>query len=540
MKKTVATILVEHLRKFGVKYSFGIPGKAVVPLILEMEKQEIPFLLARHESGAGFMAGGYAFTNKTLGVAIGTSGPGGTNLLTSAGQALAFHQPVLFITGHPSMKETGKAMGQDSSYFGTDLVKMFESVTLFSARVERAELFEMYFRHALEKALVGRKGPVHLSIPADILREEIEEFSLDLPYDHKHLSSEIDRAVNWIEQAKSPLLFVGKGAQISNGYEEIKDLSLKYNIPIVTTPGGKGSVRSDHPTYLGPFGLGGTDEATHYFQLGVDLLIVVGTKLTDMTLAGFTADFYPEKVIQFDIEPTFVGKSIPVPTLPIIGDAKENIKHILNRGTQSREITSFTHDYDTQIMEQSSGYISAVNAVKVLRNELPSDTMVFGDDGSHSFYAIRHFTILEEGTFLFDDVFGTMGNAIGYSIGAKLANPNQTVVCLSGDGCTLMHGTEISTAVCHSIPVIFVVFNNGRLDMVDKGMRYNIGRSVGTVYEAPVDIQLFARALGADSYKCRTQMEIKEAIAIGLQNSGPTVIEIMVDPEEIPPTMKRG
>ena len=188
---------------------------------------------------------GIALQNKTLGVALGTSGPGGTNMLTAAGQAMAFHLPVLFITGHPTIKGTGKALGQDSTLFGTDLVKMFEPVTLFSARVERGDLFPIYFQHALEKACTGRKGPVHLSIPSDVLTEEIESFNINLPEPYSMVSNRLDEALSLIEKAKRPLLFVGKGVHLSRTYEEINELSLRFGIPIITTPGGKGAVRSD-------------------------------------------------------------------------------------------------------------------------------------------------------------------------------------------------------------------------------------------------------------------------------------------------------
>ena len=537
------TLLIEHLKKFGVEYVYGVPGKAVVPFILELDKSEIPFILTRHEAGAGFMASGYSLQNNTLGVALGTSGPGGTNMLTAAGQAMAFHLPVLFITGHPTIKGTGKALGQDSTFFGTDLVKMFEPVTLFSARVERGDLFPIYFQHALEKACTGRKGPVHLSIPSDVLTEEIESFNINLPEPYSMVSNRLDEALSLIEKAKRPLLFVGKGVHLSHTYEEINELSLRFDIPIITTPGGKGAVRSDHPGYLGPFGLGGTEIATDYLNSGVDLLLVIGTKLSDMTLAGFTPDMYPKQMIQFDIDPTFVGKSLPVPTFPVIGDAKENLKLLLSKTSRnvyqdsSLQQIAAAKDQDAY---SNKGYILASRAVQVLRENLPAETILFGDDGSHSFYAIQHFDILQEGTFFFDDVFGSMGNGIGYSIGAKMAKPNIPVVCLTGDGCTLMYGTEISTAVCHDVPVLFVVFNNGRLDMVDKGMRHNVGRAVGTVYESLVNIQLFAESLGATAFKCTKEEDIEKAITFGLQHQGPTVIEILVDPDEVPPTMNRG
>ncbi len=539
--KSIATLLVEHLKSFQVTHAFGIPGKAVVPLLLAMDKNELEFVLSRHESGAGFMAGGYARQNNTLGVAIGTSGPGGTNLLTAAGQAKAFNLPVLFITGHPSVKESGRAMGQDSSIFGTDLVKMFEPVTLFSARVERGDQFPLYFQHALETALTGRKGPVHLSIPADVLLQEIEPFTLTLPHLQPPVSPYMNEVKSMLELAKKPLLFIGKGVHISQAYDEVKYLSLQYNIPVITTPGGKGTIRTDHPGYLGPFGLGGTQAASDYLNEGVDLLIVIGTKLTDMTLAGFTENMYPKQVIQFDIEPTFVGKSIPVPTLPIIGDAKVNLQAILDPAIVESAATSSL--VDRKIIEVTTSLtdkISAVTAVQLMRKHLSADTILIGDDGSHTFYAIKHFDIEQEGTFFADDVFGTMGHAIGYAIGAKFANPEQEIACLTGDGCMMMHGTEISAAVCHDLQIPFIVLNNGRLDMVDKGMRYNLGRSVGTVYEHPANLCLFGESLGAAAFRCFTAQEVEEALIFAKTYRGPTVIEIMVDPEEIPPTLKRG
>jgi acetolactate synthase-1/2/3 large subunit len=187
--------------------------------------------------------------------------------------------------------------------------------------------------------------------------------------------------------------------------------------------------------------------------------------------------------------------------------------------------------------------MTAETTVKVLRNSLPDETIVFGDDGSHTFYGIRYFDIYEPGTFFFDDVFGAMGHAIGYSIGAKIAAPDKKIVCLVGDGCMFMHGTEISTALNYNSPVLFIVLNNGQLDMVEKGMRKMNGKSIGAVYDVPLDVSSFAQSLGLESFKCFSPIDLKEAISQSLsmidQIGKPMVIEIMVDPDEIPPTMRR-
>lgn len=540
MRKKVYTIIVEHFKNWGITHVFGIPGKSISPLMLELENHEIQYVLGRHETGSGYEASGYALGKKTLGVAIGTSGPGGTNLITAAGQAREFQLPVLFITGQPSMQDTGRALSQDSSQFGADLVKMFEPVTLFSARIERGELLPLYLKHALEKAYTGEKGPVHLCIPFDVLMEEIESFYIPLP-DHISpvVSPDIEKAISLLNGANRPVLFIGKGAVMSESYEELRIMAEHWRIPVVTTPGGKGAFPSNHPLYLGGYGLGGSQHAIEYMQSGIDLMIVVGSKLCDMSLSGFTADMYPDKVLQFEYDLTFAGKTIPVPTQVILGDLKYNLAKLVELSGASER------DYERIVIQGSETdldtdkLLSAVTAIKALRAALPNDAILFGDAGSHSFYAVQHFDILETGTFYFDEVFIAMGAAIGYSIGAKIARPDRHVVCVTGDGCMMMHGTEISTAVNHGVPVIFFVLNNGRLDMVDKGMSYNTGRSVGAVYERPLDVSQFAGSMGALTYRCHNAADISEAVLSALHSQVATVIEVMVDPEEIPPILTR-
>ncbi len=548
--KTVVSLLIDHFKEWGVTHIFGIPGKSIVPILTEIEDNGLEFIVTRHENGAGFAASGYSLIKDTIGVAIGTSGPGGTNLLTSAGQAKAYHLPVLFITGHPSIKDTGKALGQDSSMFGTDLVKMFEPVTLFSARVERKEQFELYFKHAIEKACVGVKGPVHLSIPFEVLLEEINPFKFELPREVPVVSTQLEKVIHQLNQAENPILFLGKGVQISKAYEEVKWLAEKWGIPVITTPGGKGTFSTNHSLSLGAFGLGGTERATKYLQSNIDLMIVIGSKLSDMSLAGFKESYKPKKIIQFDIDSTFSGKSISVPTLVIQGDAKRNLEELKKKvnGTRSTPLAPINllaqeqgnEKNQTEELSESSHYISAASAIKELRRYLPDETILFGDDGSHTFFAIKHYDIYEPGTFFFDDVFGTMGHAIGYAIGAKIASPQKPIVCLTGDGCTLMHGTEIASAVNEGVAVVFVVFNNGGLDMVDKGMKQWLNRSVGAKYKEKTNIKKFAESLGAIAYRCRNKSEIEDAIRQTLEYKNiPSVIEVMVDPKEIPPILDR-
>lgn len=176
----------------------------------------------------------------------------------------------------------------------------------------------------------------------------------------------------------------------------------------------------------------------------------------------------------------------------------------------------------------------------VLNEMLPDHAFVYGDDGSHTFYAIQRYIVREPGHFFFDDVFGAMGHGIGYAIGAAFADPDADIVCLTGDGCMFMHGAEVSTAVSGGAALLFIVINNQALDMVDKGMKVNIGRAAGTTYEKPLHAASFAESLGADAYRIDSEDGLRSVMKNLFPLKQTTVLEVMTDPDEIPPTMRRG
>ncbi|MEO4055325.1 thiamine pyrophosphate-binding protein [Solibacillus sp. CAU 1738] len=545
--KKVAEIIAENLKNMGVRHVFGVPGKAVVPLMLNLEDAGIKFNLARHEGGAGYIASGYSLMNNSIGVAIGTSGPGGTNLLTAAAQAKAWHLPVVFITGQPSVKGIGNPFGQDSTPFGTDLVKMFEPVTKYSARIDRAESFKNHFTHAIKTALFGVKGPVHLSIPADVLLEETESFILEIPNELPHVVATpnmLQKALDCILSAKRPVIILGKGVHSSKAYEEVIRFAETFHIPVMTTPGGKGTFPTTHPLSLDGFGLGGSTKSTEFLKKQCDLMIVLGSKLSDMSFVGIDPSLYPNKVIHFDYDHTFIGKSIPVETHYVLGDLKNNLDCLLAsfKGNLKHDTTLLHEHVEMDALNTSSSdRLLAKEVIGAIRKALPEDTVFFGDDGSHSFFAIQNLQLPKPATFYFDDVFGAMGHAIGFSIGAKIGNPDKNIVCLTGDGCFFMHGNEISTAADNHVATKFIVLNNGRLDMVDKGMSKNVGKAVGTLFKNELNVKQFSEAMGALAFRCWTIDELQTALQEALNHStGPTVIEVMVDQEEIPPTLMRG
>lgn len=539
--KTVADYLAEALRKLGVTHTFGIIGKSICPVVFKMVDHGIELIPGRHETSSGFEAAGYSLKTGNLGVAFGTSGPGGTNLLTAAAHAKANNIPVLFITGHQSIEELGIPQCQDSSSYLADLAEMFKPATLFSKLVERGDHFSTIFNHAISIALGHKRGPVHLCIPFDVQMEMLEECNIVIPERESIISAaNFDRVLDAINTSKSPLIIAGKGINRSGAHNELVQLAETFNIPVVTSPGGKGAIVSDHPLYHGPIGVGG---CTHGDELlnNSDLLIVLGSRLSDMTICNLKQENHPHTLIQFDCDPTFVGKILRSNTIPVTGDLRDNLVYYLNHidpnNILKHEIAT-SSNYAEELPNLSK--LSLASIMNSLSDLIPHNHTIFADIGSHGFNAVKWFNIKKPGSFVFDAYFACMGNSIGMAIGAKLAAPEETMISISGDGCFMMLGSEINTAVCNNIPVIFIVVNNMQLDMALKGMEKTTGRIDGSLFEVPLDAVKFAESLGAVGYKCETAEQFSLAIKDAITLNHVAVIELLTDRNEIPPTVHRS
>ncbi|MEK4048110.1 thiamine pyrophosphate-binding protein [Paenibacillus sp. FSL H8-0048] len=538
--KTVADYMAEALRNLGVTHSFGIIGKSICPIALKMVDYGIEFIPGRHESSSGFAAGGYALKTGSLGVAFGTSGPGGTNLLTAAAHAKANNLPVLFITGHQSIKELGIPQCQDSTSYLADLADMFRPATLFSKLVERGDHFSTIFNHALSIALGDRKGPVHLCIPFEVQTERLAECRIVLPQREGLVSYQnYDRVISAINQSARPLIIAGKGVNRSGAHQELVQLAETFNIPVVTSPGGKGAIAYDHPLYHGPVGVGGSSHGDELLN-NSDLFIVLGSRLSDMTICNLKPENHPQQLIQFDVDPTFVGKILTSSTIAVGGDLRDNLALYLQKldpSTVTKHEITISNDYNDELPVLAG--LSLASVMSTMSELIPYNSSVFVDDGSHGFNAVKWFNVRRPGSFIFDAYFACMGNSIGMAIGAKAASPGETVFCITGDGCFMMLGAEINTAVCKDIPVIFIVVNNMQLDMALKGMEKTTGRIDGTIFEVPMDAVKFAESLGAAGFRCETQEEFAAAIREAIALNKTSVIELLTDRDEMPPTAHR-
>ncbi|KAA1181636.1 thiamine pyrophosphate-binding protein [Paenibacillus sp. FSL E2-8871] len=538
--KTVADYMSEALRNLGVTHSFGIIGKSICPIVLKMVDYGIEFIPGRHESSSGFEAAGYALKTGKLGVAFGTSGPGGTNLLTAAAHAKANNLPVLFITGHQSIKELGIPQCQDSTSFLADLADMFRPATLYSKLIERGDHFNTIFNHAISIALSGNRGPVHLCIPFDVQTELLEECNIVIPERESLVShANIDRVLDAINNSKNPIIIAGKGVNRSGAHSELIQLAETFNIPVVTSPGGKGAIAWDHPLYHGPIGVGGCTHGDDLLNQS-DLFIVLGSRLSDMTICNLKRENHPATLIQFDSDPTFVGKILFSKTIPVTGDLRDNLVYYLNN-IDTNNITKREAPTNSDYTEEPPilPNLSLASVLSTMSDLIPYNSTVFVDDGSHGFHAAKWYKVKKPGSFVFDAYFACMGNSIGMAIGAKVAAPEETIFCITGDGCFMMLGAEINAAVCKDIPVIFIVVNNKQLDMALKGMEKTTGRIDGTIYEVPMDAVKFAESLGAKGYKCETAEEFETAIKDAVAINRVAVIELLTDRDEVPPTAHR-
>lgn len=537
--RTVADYLAETLRNLGVTHVFGIIGKSICPAVLKMVDYGLEFIPGRHESSSGFAASGYALQTGKLGVAFATSGPGGTNLLTAAAHAKANNLPVLFITGHQSIQELGLPQCQDSSSYLADLAEMFRPATLFSKLVERGDHFGTLLNHALSIALGPNKGPVHLCLPFDVQTELLAQCRIVIPEPEPLISvSNLNRILPLIQQSNRPLIIAGKGVSRARVHDELLHLAESFNIPVITTPGGKGAIAWDHPLYHGPCGVGGVPHADDMLNQS-DLYIVLGSRLSDMTICNLKPENHPAHLIQFDADPTFVGKILSAQTLHITGDLKDNMHYLLGTLVDHSSPKKTTAPIDYTVPLPDLPRLSLASVLDGMSELLPYDHKLFVDDGSHGFHAVQRYKVKKPGSFVFDAYFACMGNAIGMAIGAKAASPEETVICITGDGCFMMLGTEINAAVCNNLNVIFIVVNNKQLDMALKGMEKTTGRIDGTLFEVPMDAAKFAESLGAVAFRAETLAEFSSALNTAQTLNQVTVIELLTDRDEIPPTAHR-
>jgi len=433
-------------------------------------------------------------------------------------------------------------------------------ITKFSAMPPDEHKLPEMLRAALRSALSGNYGPVHLNIPTDFMNKEINTEFVPVE-NYRPTNQTFDRlavkeAARYLLQAQRPAMLIGNGVNIARANQEVRDLAERLIIPVATTPKGKSAFPENHLLSLGVFGFGGTPLADKYLlSEDIDVLLCVGTSLGEVSTHAWDQRLNPRlALIQIDVDPAQIGKNYPV-TVGVTGDAKASLTEILYQITRdlrwltytprlnAKDIYFFKKQYQTYINEEKMYAedlpLKPQRLIKDLRDSLPIDAIVFCDIGNHLAWAIHYFQTYLPQTFFHNFDFGAMGYATCAAIGGKLAAPNRPVIAIVGDGCFTMNGMEIATAVNYNIPVIWIVFNDARLGMVYHGQQLQFKeRYIASSFQR-VDFVKVAEGLGAQGVRVERPGELKQVLPQVIASKKPTVIDCLIDADEIPPIQSR-
>jgi len=540
---TGAQALIRSLEYEGVEVVFGMPGGAILMAYDPLLDSPIRHVLSRHEQGAGHMASGYAHATGRVGVAVVTSGPAATNLLTALQDAYMDSVPVVAITGQVATTAIGNDAFQEAHTWGMSM-----PATKHNELITSADEIPDIIREAFHLASTGRKGPVLVDIPKDVLAATMTwhrpgEIRLPgyRPASKGH-PRQVKAAVDLIERSEHPVLYVGGGVVASGATEELEQFAELIQVPMVTTLMARGAFPDSHPLNLGMPGMHGTYTATTAMQRS-DLLITVGARFDDR-ITGDPKHFAPEaKVIHVDIDPAEIGKN-RFADVPIVGDAKTVLQQLITeterRGPQPNreEWLATVHEwqaaYPLAYEQDPDGPIQQQYVIEELLRVTGGDATIVAGVGQHQMWASQFWRFEEPRRWINSGGLGTMGYAIPAAIGAKVGTPDEVVFAIDGDGCFQMTGTELITAAVENIPIKVAVMNNASLGMVKQWQNlFYDGRLSQTELSPTVpDFVKFAEACGGVGLRADHPSEVASVIEQALAiNDKVVVVEFTCDPE---------
>ncbi|MFC7371889.1 thiamine pyrophosphate-binding protein [Fictibacillus iocasae] len=530
--KAVRPVL-DYLKSGGVEYVFGIPAGSVNAFFDELyEMPEIKPVVTKHEGAASYMAAAYAKYSKSLGVCIACSGPGATNLVTGAANAMREHLPVLFLTGAVPVKTEGLNASQE-----LDVSPVFAPVTKYSVSVKSSDSLLEEVAKAVEIALEGVPGPVHVAMPINVQLDVLSVVP-ELPPFPVHSPAEpsealVARAAEHLFRSKSGYIFAGQG--IRGAERLVLKLAELLGWPVLTTPQAKGMIPSGHPYSAGVFGFAGHEKASELVNgTGGETLLVLGSSLGETATNNWNDNLTKDRyVIQVDIDETVFGRKYEVDL-----EVKSDVSAFLSALIEKLESYGFEKDEAAVQIRADSGSGEDYNTKNVLlklQDYLPSSTRYTVDIGEFMSYVIHHMKVKENNTFDINVHFGAMGSGISTAIGSMLAEPGRPVAAITGDGCFFMHGMELLTAKEYNLPILFVVMNNARLGMVYHGHTLQYKRSHARFEQEPVRIAAMAEAMGIRSARVESLDDLTMSMLGSLTGDGPALLEIALVDNNVPP-----
>ena len=535
MQLNGSQIVIECLKEQGVDTVFGYPGGAILNVYDELykHKDEIKHILTSHEQGAAHAADGYARATGKVGVCMATSGPGATNLVTGIATAYMDSVPMVAITCNVGISLLGK-----DSFQEIDIAGVAMPITKYSFIVKDVKDLAPTLRRAFSIARSGRPGPVLVDIVKSAT-SDVTEYTKENPVieesSNDRLSEEnVQKAIELIQTAKKPMIFVGGGAVISGAQEELKEFAKKVDAPVTDSLMGKGAFDGTDERYVGMLGMHGTKTA-NLSLMESDLLIVVGSRFSDRVAANPKTFAQNAKIIQIDIDEAEINKNVAV-DISLIGDVRK-VLTVLNQRLDSLSHTDWMQEVAERKVEVPLNYnhdvLTGPYIIEKLDEITNGEAIISTEVGQHQMWAAQYYKYKHPRTLLTSGGLGTMGYGLGAAIGAKTAYPDKVVVNIAGGGCFRMNMNEIATATRSNIPVIELVFNNHVLGMVRQWQTLFYGeRYSHTVLNDKVDFVKLAEAMGAKAYRITKKEEVepvlKEAIALG----EPVVIDCIIDSDD--------
>lgn len=567
-----ADIIAEYLVKEGVPYLFGLCGHGNIGLLDAFydRQDKIKLLTVRHEQAAGHMADAY-FRVAHRPVATFTScGPGSTNLPTALASAMMDSSAFLAITGNVPTTQFNRGPFQETGrHYQAEFPNVLRPYVKKSFQPTRVEMIPLAMRQAFKTMMTGRTGPVHLDVPLNCFAEEADVEVPDPELWRSGIFSRsagnpqlVEKTLELLLATDKPCIIAGHGAVLSEAAPELRKLAELLNIPVATTPNGKGILPGDHPLSLGSIGRNGSYMANESCR-SCDVLLGLGAKFDDRQssawIPGYSFNIPPTKLIHVEIDPEELGRNYP-PTLGILSDAKAFVAELLklaeSRVSKSEErnkswletIQNWRkgwQEFNRPNLDSDLVPIRPERIVRDMRAVLPRDAILVSDVGEHHNWFVQFYDAYEPGTMLQSWGFASMGFGVCGVLGAKLAAPGKTCVAVCGDGGFMMTPHILCTAVEYDIPAVWVIFNNYGWNVI----RHQAngawpGREIVTSFKKDKTGELFnpdfaalAKACGADGAKVEKPGDFKEVFHHAVNSNQPFVIDVVVDREAKAPSV---
>ncbi len=540
MMKTGAEIVWECLKREGVKTVFGYPGGAILPTYDALTKYDIHHVLVRHEQGATHMADGYARAGGGVGVAIATSGPGATNMVTGLATAMMDSSPIVCITGQVGSKLIGTDAFQECDITGVTM-----PVTKHNYLVTSANDVARTIREAFYIAKSGRPGPVLIDITKDAqqgsTRFEYDETPIQLPGYRPDLSpaeKECLHAISLIKHAKRPVILAGHGIILSGATDLVRQFAEKTHIPMAITLLGLGGIPASHPLNLGMMGMHGEAWVNKAIQ-EADLLLAFGMRFDDRVTGNLKTYAPNAKKIHIDIDPSEINKNVKV-DVALVGDLKEVLEDLLPRveandrsewNSYIRELKGDSAVRDIQNLPDS-GHLYAAHVINDLWRETKGRALVVTDVGQHQMWEAQYYHHDEPRSLITSGGLGTMGFALPAAVGAKFARPDAEVWVVVGDGGFQMTMCELATIAQEKIDVKIAIINNGFLGMVRQWQEFFYEKRYAATPLVNPDFVKLSEAFGIRAMRVDQRHDVITSVESARKHPGPVLIDFRVEQED--------